>query len=287
MKKNKIKNLPDSPIVGVDINKKGDEGERIEGYDGWAKRVLVFTPTTGLVRMEWVNARHGQITPTNWSYMQFQQYVNPYVPIAYQLPDAQNLMAKKVVEEDVEWVIYIEHDNIIPDDLFLRFNEYINEKKVPIVSGLYFTKSDPPEPVLYRGRGTSYYGDWKLGDKVWVDGIPFGCRLEHASFIKEAWKTAPEYMVGNIITRRVFAQPDKMWYDPVKGGNVAKTGTTDLNWCDTIIMNRLFEKCGWPEYQKMKYPFLVDTTIFVRHIDENGRIFPIKVPEKYLPEDQK
>ena len=279
--KNKIKNLPGEPIVGV------DRAADIEGYDGWAKRVMIFTPTTGTMRAEWVNARYGQITPTNWSYMQFQQYVSPYIPIAYQLADAQNLMAKKVVEEDVEWVIWIEHDNIIPDDLFLRFNEYINEKKVPIVSGLYFTKSDPPEPILYRGRGTSYYSDWKLGDKVWVDGIPFGCRLEHASFIKEAWKTSPEYYVGNILTRRVFEQPEKMWFDPVKGGNVAKTGTTDLNWCDRIMIENLFEKCGWPEYQKKKYPFLVDTNIFVRHIDESGKIFPLKMPDKYLPDEKK
>ena len=30
-------------------------------------KLLIFTPTTGLVRMEWVRARYGQIIPTNWS----------------------------------------------------------------------------------------------------------------------------------------------------------------------------------------------------------------------------
>lgn len=273
----KNKNLPDEPIVGIDQN---------PDKEHWNSRVLIFTPTTGTVRMEWVNARYGQIIPTNWSFIQLQQFLAPYVPIEYQLADAQNLMAKKVVEEDVKYVIYVEHDNIIPDDLFVRFNQYINERKVPIVSGLYFTKADPPEPVLYRGRGNSYFQNWKIGDKVMVDGIPFGCRLEDAAFIKEAWKTSPEYMVGNVQTRRVFDQPAKIWYDPINGGMASKFGTTDLAWCNRIMDEGLFEKCGWPEYQKMKYPFLVDTNIFVRHIDANGRIFPLKIPEQFLPASQ-
>ncbi len=275
MKNDEVKNLPDSPIIGIDKN--------VDGQDGWSRRVLIFTPTTGLVRMEWVNARYGQIIPTNWSYMQLQQFLAPYVPVEYQLADAQNIMAKKVVEEDIEWIIYIEHDNIIPNDLFIKFNQYMNEKKYPVVSGLYFTKSEPPEPILYRGRGNSYFGDFKIGEKVMVDGIPFGCRLEDARFIKEAWKTAPEYVVSGQTTRRVFEQPGRIWYDAEKGGMVSKNGTTDLEWCNRMINDDMFTKCGYPEFGKMKYPFLVDTSIFVRHIDQNGRIFPLKIPEQYLP----
>lgn len=272
--KNKIKNLPDSPVANSVLNDNPD----------WNNRVLVFTPTTGDVRMEWVNARYGQIIPTNWSHVQMQQFLSPYVPIQYQLADAQNLMAKKVVEENYQWIIYIEHDNIIPEDLFLRFGQYINERTYPVVSGLYFTKGTVCEPILYRGRGTSYYRDWKLGDKVMVDGIPFGCRLEDASLIKEAWKNSPEYMVGGTLTRRVFEQPGRVWYDPEKGGLVSKFGTTDLAWCSRIIEENLLEKAGWTEFQKMKYPFLVDTSIFVRHIDKTGIMYPKEIPPEFLPE---
>ena len=264
-------------IKGIDKNPNTD----------WNNRVLIFTPTTGLVRMEWVNARYGQIIPCNWSNVNMQQFITPYVPVEYQLADAQNLMAKKVVEDDYEWIIYIEHDNIIPPDLFIRFGEYINDKKVPIVSGLYFTKAEPSEPLLYRGRGNSYYSDWKFGDKVWVDGTPFGCKLEHASFIKEAWKNSPEYMVGGEKTRRVFEQPARIWFDEEKGGMVSKVGTTDLAWSSRIMDEKLFEKCGWPEYQKMQYPFLVDTNIRVGHIDNSGRIYPLTIPKKFLPDNKK
>lgn len=275
--------------MGQQGNKKVNQFDGVPGIDvnqnpDWNNRVLVFTPTTGMVRMEWVNARYGQIIPTNWSHVQMQQFLNPYVPVQYQLADAQNLMAKKVVEDDYEWIIYIEHDNVVPEDLFFKFGDYINKKSDPVVSGLYFTKGNVCEPLLYRGRGTSYYGDWKLGDKVYVDGVPFGCRLEHAGLIKEAWKESPEYMVGNTLTRRVFDQPAKIWYDPENGGFASKFGTTDLAWCSRCIDDKLLEKAGWPEHQNKKYPYLVDTSIFVRHIDQNGVMHPTKIPDQFLPE---
>src|SRR3990167_2310675 len=104
------------------------------------------------------------VIPTNWSNVGIHQYLSPFVPIEYQLADAQNLMAKRVVEDDYRWIIWIEEDNVIPSNVFWKFNQYINERRAPVVSGLYFVKSEPPEPILYRGRGTSFHKDWELGD---------------------------------------------------------------------------------------------------------------------------
>lgn len=251
--------------------------------ESWNKRLLVFTPSRGLLRHEWVQARYGQITPCNWSMVEFIQFCSPYVPIGYQLADAQNLMAKKVVEGDYEWILYIEDDNVIPPDLFLRVNEYIQDAKIPVVSGLYFTKSQPAEPLIYRGLGNSYFQDWKMGDLVWADGIPFGCRLEHAGLVKEAWKNSPEYQVGGETTRRVFEQPNRIWMDPETGNLASTTGTTDLAWCKRIMEEKLFGKAGFPEFDNKQFPFLVDTNIFVRHIDQNGRMYPLEIPKRFLP----
>lgn len=254
--------------------------------DDWTNRILIFTPTTGNVRMEWVIARYSQIIPTNWSSVGLHQFLNPYVPVQYQLADAQNLMAKKVVEGNYKYVICIEHDNIMPPNVFWKFNEYMNENKYPMVSGLYFTKTNPPEPILYRGRGTSYFKNWKLGDKVMVDCVPFGCLLIDAALIKAAWDESPEYWVGTEKTRRVFDAPSKSWFDENKGGLVSTGGTTDMAWCTRLMKDKLLEKAGFPEYQKMDNPFLVDTSLFVKHIDANGRQYPLYFPEEYLPKDQ-
>lgn len=265
----------------------------------WTNRILIAVPTTGLVRVEWMMARYGQIIPTNWSQVEMVQWLNTYAPLEYQLPDAENLIAKQVVTGDYEWFLSIEQDNMIPPDTFVRLNEYMIENKVPIVSGLYFTKSHPAEPILYRGRGNGSFRNWKLGDKVWCDGIPFGLTLIHGSIIKALWNESEEYMVGNEVTRKVFDLPnfnvgnfgwdntdkkDKKKKDSSDGRFAYTRGTTDLNFCKRVMKDNIFEKAGWPKYQKMKFPFLVDTNIFVQHIDEKGRQYPLGgIPYQYAP----
>lgn len=258
-----------------------------ENQGEWTRRILVGTPTTGMVRMEWVLSRYGQTIPTNWSHVDHLQWMNAMVPLRYLVADAQNLIAKAVVEEDFEWLLFLEQDNIIPKDTLIRLNAYMRDKKVPVVSGLYFTKSDPPEPLLYRGRGNSFYQDWRLGDKVWVDGIPMGCTMIHGSIIKALWEISPEYAIGGQVTRRVFDIPQKNWSDPESGNYNISTGTSDLDFCTRVIKEEIFKKAGWPEIQKKKYPFLVDTNIFVLHIDENGRKFPLTIPERFKPLEKK
>lgn len=264
----------------------------------WQNRILVAIPTTGLVRIEFMMARYQQIIPTNWSQVELLQFLSTYAPLEYQLPDAENLIAKQVVLGDYEWFLSIEQDNVIPPDTFLRLNEYMIENKVPIVSGLYYIKSQPTEPILYRGRGNGSFRDFKLGDKVWCDGIPFGLTLIHGSIIKALWDESEEYMVGNEVTRKVFALPNfnnlNNGYDnnkkDTKQGNSYVRGTTDLNFCKRVMRDHIFEKAGWPKYKDKKYPFLVDTNLLVQHIDNNGRMYPLggvplknKPPKGYKP----
>jgi hypothetical protein len=248
----------------------------IKNTGPWMNRVLIGTPSTGTVRMEWVMSRFGQIIPTNWSAIDNIQPLLSYIPMQYLVPDAQNLIVKNAIEKKCEWLLLIESDNVLPPDAFLRFNEYMRNGDVPVVSGLYFTKSDPPEPMVYRGRGTSFYKKWRLGDKVWCDGVPTGALLIHCSILQKMWDESPEYIINGIITRRVFETPEKIWHDPETNGTFTLTGTSDLTWCERVIKGKYLEKAGWPKYQKMEHPFLVDTNIFVRHIDELGRMFPLQ-----------
>lgn len=249
-----------------------------EGH--WLNRILIGTPTTGLVRIEWVMARYGQIIPTNWSAIDSMQWISTFAPLQYLVADAQNLIVRTVIEKDIEWLLLIESDNLPPPDAFIRINQYMLDKKVPVVSGLYFTKSDPPEPLVYRGRGNSYFKDWKMGDLVWADGVPTGFLLIHGSILKAMWKQSPEYVINGQLTRRVFPVPDKKWLDPESGSFHLTTGTSDLAWCERVMKEGFFKKAGWPEYQDKKYPFLVDTNIFVKHIDMDGRQFPLQDPKE-------
>jgi len=230
--------------------KKQIEYEKNLGLDknqgNWTNRILIGIPTTGLVRVEWTQAKYSQIIPTNWSTVEATHQLSTYVPLEYQLPDAENLMAKRVVEGNYEWFLSHEQDNILPPNTYLRLNEYMIEGKIPIISGLYYTKSQPAEPIVYRGRGNGSFQDFKIGDKIWADGIPMGLTIIHGSIIRALWNESEEYMVGNEMTRKVFELPNYN-FNNTGFDNQEKEGedrfsytrgTTDLNFCltgDTLI----------------------------------------------------
>lgn len=244
------------------------------GDPGYVNRILIGTPVTGLVRVEWVQARYGQMIPVNWSQVQMLHYMNSYMPLRYQVADAQNIIVKEVIEKEFNWCLLHEHDVLPQPDALIRLNEYMRKADTPVVSGLYFTRSIPSEPLIFRGRGTGAFYDWKMGDKVWCDGVPTGFLLIHAGILKAMWDESEEYQAGNVTTRRVFNAPQATWFDPETGKFNAISGTSDLAWCTRVMEGRYFEKAGWHEHQKMRWPFLVDTALFCSHINPDGRRFP-------------
>lgn len=253
---------------------------------GYVNRVFVATPTTGSIRMEWALARWGQVIPMNWSQVQGMQFFNTFVPFGFSVPDAQNMIVKSFIEGDFEWLLLIEHDNVLPNDAFIQFNKYMRDEEVPIVSGLYFSRSQPSEPLVFRGRGTSVYTDWEMGDRIWCDGVPTGTLLVHGAILREMWKDSPEYSVNGQITRRVFDNPKKMWVDKESQNFNTLSGTSDLEWCTRVIDGNYLEKAGWEEFADKKYPFLVDTNIFVKHIDPDGTQFPPFDPNEVFSSDK-
>lgn len=273
MKKSKRIKIPDA--------EKWPEGE------GWRShilrsgqpihnRLIICIPSRGTIRMEFALARFGQVIPTNWSHTDMIEWFTDWSPVGYLVADARNACVQACVEKDAQWVMFIDDDVLLHPFTFVKMNDVIRNKSCPVMSGLYFTKSIPPEPLIYRGRGKSYYQDWKEGDVVHVDGVPMGCTLIHGDILKAMWEESEQYRIGNRVLRRVFETPTKMWYDPETGGINAKTGTEDLTWCSRVMEEKFLEKAGWGDWAKKhpEYPFLVDTSIFCQHIDPQGRQYP-------------
>ena len=241
---------------------------------GYVNRLLVGTAVTGLVRIEWVQARYGQIIPANWSMVQMLQYLDSYLPLRYQVDDAQNLIVKEAIERDFEWLLLWEHDVMPPPDATIRLNQWIQRADTPIVSGLYYTRSHPSEPLVYRGRGVGAYTDWQFGDLVHCDGVPTGFLLIHMGILRSMWDESEEYTIAGQKTRRVFQTPRNVWFDPESGQYNTLSGTSDLAWCTRVIQGEYFRKSGWMAYADKQYPFVLDTNLFCRHINPNGEQFP-------------
>jgi hypothetical protein len=239
----------------------------------YINRILIATATTGLVRIEWVQARYGQMIPVNWSQVQYLEYVPGYYPLRYLVADAQNLIANVAIEKDFEWLLLWEHDNIPTPDALMRLNDYMNSGEYPVISGLYYTRSRPSYPLVFRGRGTGSYTKFKLGDLVWVDGVPTGFLLIHCNLLREMAKDSETYTLKNRQIKRIFETP--RIYEKFENGDVNSIeGTSDLYWSTKVITGNYLAKAGWPELSKKKYPFLIDTNIFCKHINPDGEMFP-------------
>jgi len=242
---------------------------------------MVGIPMTGLIRSEWALARFGQIIPCNWSQTDCLHWIDACSPLNFVVADARNIIATRCVEGGFEWLFFIDHDVVLPPSTLLRWNERMLKGDVPVFCGLYFTRSVPSEPLIYRGRGNSYFTKWKMGDEVWADGIPMGCTVIHSSILRLMYEESPTYTIQPGLTvRKIFQTPQFSSFDPETLKWNAATGTEDLAWCSRVIEEDVLRRAGWREIGKKRFPFLVDTSVFCRHIDPDGTMFPARGEEQ-------
>ena len=255
----------------------------IKNASRWKHRILIGIPSLGTVRFEWHNAFCSSVIPMNWSSATTVQPVPCIGVMNYHVAEAQNLIVKTVLEGNWEWLLLIEDDVVIPPNIFCEMMKWIEKEKWPVVSGLYHLKSEPPEPMTFRGRGNGVFNGWKMGDTVWCDGVPTGCLLISRKLLQVCWDASPEIALKRlgmdgasheIITREVFVTKREAGINPETGGYYRKMGTSDLEWCDRILDHGLLKEAGFKEAARKKYPFPVDTSIACGHIDlSSGRIY--------------
>lgn len=238
------------------------------------KRVLISVPLTGTIRAEWMLARYGQGIPTNWSQTDILQWMDQYSPLGYLVADARNVAVDNMIKGKFEWLMFIDHDVILPYTTFSKFNQWMLKGTVPVLGGLYFTKSVPAEPLLYREWGSSYFIDWKMGTEVWVAAMGLGCNLIHRSILELIYKESEKYKVGTQEIRKVFQTPMHTFFDAEKQHWSTEGGTEDIFFYKRLKNERIYERAGWPEIQKKKWPVLCDTSIFCRHITMEGVQYP-------------
>ncbi len=242
-------------------------------------RVIVGIPYTGMLRAEWVMARYSQVVPCNWSQVDMIRWIDPHSPIGFLVADARNIIATEAVKGDFEWLFFIDHDVVLPIGTILKINDYMLRPESPIVSGLYFTRGVPSEPLIYRGRGTGYYPDWTMGDKVWVDGVPMGCTLIDVKLLRAVAEESESYIIEGREVKKIFETPSRTYIDPESGAWNNSSGTEDLEFCTRVMETGMLEKSGWGKLKNKTNPFIIDTSIFCKHIDFSGVQYPLRGEE--------
>lgn len=208
------------------------------------------------VTWEWHRARQRLMMPSNafWGELEV---------IGLDVDVARNTAAAKCLEskQPVEFIFFLDNDVLPPPPTLTRL--YYQARQHPecdIFFGVYCTKSDPPEPLIYGGDDSGALWDWTVGD-VLIDGIGFvgmGCTLIRTSLLAKMEHTE-----------------ETPWFKTVDvteytDGNVVRLqGTEDAWFCRRAVA-------------ELGAKILVDTSILCGHINnQTGTIYGL--PDDSLP----
>lgn len=152
----------------------------------------------------------------------------------------RNLIAEEFLKTDAEWLFWIDADTIVPQGGIERLLSTGKD----FISGLYYAKHPPHNPIAYYNHLNAYKSidhegrTWERGEIIEVDTCGMGCMLTHRSIfeaIKANYTVKQEVGGGMIIVHN----------DDIKVGSVSEIGVTP-----TSITRELID----PEIE-VRYPF--------------------------------
>jgi hypothetical protein len=146
-----------------------------------------------------------------------------------------------------KYVLTLEEDNLPPPDGLLRLLDAIYEREdFAAVSGLYWTKGEGGQPMIYgKPGGVVTFEPFLPPNEDFVEccGIGMGFAVWHLDVFRDPKFEKPWFLT-------------QQQYDPYSG---AKAMTQDLFACAKL--------------KELGYRFAVDTTVKVGHLDSDGRVW--------------
>lgn len=73
---------------------------------------------------------------------------------------ARNILAARALECNADWLLFISDDVIPPANVF----DLLARHKKKLVTGVYWTKSFPKQPYIWRDILRGPFTDWKYGE---------------------------------------------------------------------------------------------------------------------------
>ncbi len=136
--------------------------------------VAVGIPTYGRVTMKWSNARHSLQLPLGTS------STNIVLDDSGNIAAKRNLICKTALEQGADWLFMLGDDVIIPSNAVLQ----MLTRNKPLITGVYWTKTDPTHPYLWKGLQRGPYFDWKAGELFQLDFAGCDCLLIKTEILK-------------------------------------------------------------------------------------------------------
>ena len=94
------------------------------------------------------------------------------------IAEARNAIAEQAIKNHVKYLFFIDDDTAPPNFAVSRLMSILEgDSKVGVAGGIYFTKTNPPQPVVGRKFGQGPSWDWKLGDVFECETLGTGCMM--------------------------------------------------------------------------------------------------------------
>lgn len=145
-------------------------------------------------------------------------------------------IAEYAVEQGAEWVLFLDDDVIFPPNTLIQ----LLHRNKDIVGGVYWSKSHPPRPLIFKGHMRGTYLNWHAGDFIKVDAMGMGLTLIKTKVFKameKPWFTLNyTYQEIEDKTKRDFGTTEDLYFYKKAKDYGFET------WCDTSIQAFHFEK---------------------------------------------
>ncbi len=146
---------------------------------------LIAIPSYGKVSSDWLQGRQRLATPLGSA-------VHDYwivEPKSMSIADKRNHAVKAALEYGAKYLFFLGDDTIPPPHAFVQLLQQMQrnpDKK--IITGVYFSRSNPPQPMLWRGWMEGSFYDWHVGEFFEVDWAGCDCLM----IDMDVFKSVPE-----------------------------------------------------------------------------------------------
>lgn len=96
---------------------------------------------------------------------------------------ARTELVEMAIDQGARNVLFIDDDNPPPPDTLLKLLEQLEaaDDDVAVCAGIYTTKYDPPQPLVFLGEGMGPFWKWKRGQVFECANIATGCMMIRTS----------------------------------------------------------------------------------------------------------
>lgn len=168
--------------------------------------LVIGIPFSRPVMPEWAISLAIQTWPTDLA--------NCYIPMrGLPVDQARIAIVESARRLDAPWIFMVDDDVEIPQWTIRQLMNTIKQADddVMVVGGIYPSRTNPTEPIVYKGHGQGVYWKWRRGEIFEVDAIGTGCML---------------------IRTEVFDKIERPWFKTVK--ETATDVTDDIWFCAKV-----------------------------------------------------